>query len=224
MLIEIPNVLNVEQLIDVNRLIEQANFVDGKLSAGLAAANVKNNNELETNTPITQQLDQLVLGRLVNNPAFANSCFTKHVAGAFYARYNKNMNYGEHVDDPIMGPTGGQYRADISATIFLNNPKDYEGGELVICSSFGEKQYKLKAGSAIVYPSSSLHHVNTVTKGQRFVAVTWIQSMIADPAQRELLFNLNIAREHLINQDANSKPAKMVDMSYANLIRMWADV
>ena len=224
MLIEIPEILNFNNLIEVNRLISQARFVDGKLSAGDAAAQVKNNNELEANTPITKQLDQLVLGNLLNNTTFANACFVKRVAGAFYARYSKSMNYGDHVDDPIMGPTGGQYRSDISTTVFLNNPEDYEGGELVIRSSFGEKQFKLKAGDAVVYPSSSLHHVNPVTSGQRFVAVTWIQSMITDPAKRELLFNLNIARENLMSQDSNSQTSKMVDISYANLIRMWADV
>jgi PKHD-type hydroxylase len=224
MLIEIPNVLGEAQLDQVKKLILQATFVDGKISAGMAAKQVKNNEELEANTQITQQLDQLVLGNLVRHPIYKNAAFAKRVAGAFYARYNNKMHYGDHVDDPIMGPPGGQYRTDVSTTVFLTEPDEYEGGELVIRSTFGEKQYKIKAGNAVMYPSSSLHHVNPVTSGERVVAVTWAQSMIADPAKRELLYNLNTAREALLKQDAKNETAKLVDISFANLVRMWADV
>jgi PKHD-type hydroxylase len=134
------------------------------------------------------------------------------------------MTYGNHVDDPIMGAPGQQYRSDVSTTVFLNAPEEYEGGELVINTSYGEQKVKLAAGSAVVYPSSSLHHVAEVTKGTRLVAVTWTQSLIRDPAKRELLYQLNQARESLLKSRPDDKETKNVDVAYVNLFRMWAEL
>ncbi|CAG0906174.1 unnamed protein product [Cyprideis torosa] len=134
------------------------------------------------------------------------------------------MQYGDHIDDPIMGPAQGRYRPDVSITLFLNSPDDYKGGELLIHGSFGQQTVKLPAGHAIMYPSGSLHRVCEVTAGMRLVAVTWAQSMIRDPGERELLFNLNQAREALLAEDSTSDIAKKVDHTYINLVRKWADV
>ena len=123
-----------------------------------------------------------------------------------------------------MGPPGQQYRSDVSTTVFLNEPDDYVGGELVINTSFGEQKIKLAAGAAVVYPSSSLHHVAEVTAGTRLVAVTWTQSIIRDPARRELLYQLNQARESLLKTRPDDSETKNVDVAYVNLFRMWAEL
>jgi PKHD-type hydroxylase len=116
------------------------------------------------------------------------------------------------------------YRSDVSITVFLSDPAGYDGGELVINTPFGEQQVKLPAGDAVMYPSSSLHRVAEVTRGERFVAVTWLQSLVRDPARRELLHELNSVREHMLASAPESEDAKLVNKSYVNLVRMWGDV
>ena len=224
MLITIPHVLTPHQLAQVRQLLEGAEFVDGKLSAGMAARKVKNNEEAAQDAGLHQQLNQIVMGSLVKHPGFQLAAFPHRVATAFYARYRKGMTYGDHVDDPVMGPPGGQYRSDVSTTIFLNAPEEYEGGELVVRTPFGEQKTKLAAGSAVVYPSASLHHVTEVTSGERLVAVTWIQSMIRDAARRELLYDLGTAREKLLRENPQAEETQKVDVSYVNLVRMWAEI
>lgn len=224
MLITIPNILDQERLGFIQQNLEKATFVDGKLSAGMAAKRVKNNEELSTNEQLMQQLNNLVMGSLVQHDEFKAAAIPFRVAAPYYARYTKGKSYGDHVDDPIMGTGGQQYRSDVSATVFLNEPSEYEGGELVITTSFGEQKIKLAAGSAVVYPSSSLHHVAEVTSGTRLVAVTWSQSMIRDPAKRELLYQLNQARESLLKNRPDDDETKKVDVSYVNLFRMWSEL
>ena len=224
MLITIPNILDSQRLDFIRQVLEKANFVDGTLSAGMAAKRVKNNEELAADDQQMQQLNNLVMGSLVQHDEFKAAAIPFRVAAPYYARYSKGMTYGDHVDDPIMGGGGQQYRSDVSTTVFLNEPSEYEGGELVITTSFGEQKVKLAAGSAVVYPSSSLHHVAEVTKGVRLVAVTWSQSMIRDPAKRELLYQLNQARESLLKQRPDDKETKLIDVSYVNLFRMWSEL
>ena len=224
MLITIPNILDAQRLDFIRQVLEKANFIDGTLSAGMAAKRVKNNEELAADDAQMQQLNNLVMGSLIQHEEFKAAAIPFRVAAPYYARYSKGMTYGDHVDDPIMGGAGQQYRSDVSTTVFLNEPSEYEGGELVITTSFGEQKIKLAAGSAVVYPSSSLHHVAEVTKGTRLVAVTWSQSMIRDPAKRELLYQLNQARESLLKQRPDDAETKQVDVSYVNLFRMWSEL
>ena len=224
MLITIPNILDKERLDFIIQTLEKSKFVDGTLSAGMAAKRVKNNEELEASEQQMQQLNNLVMGSLIQHEEFKAAAIPFRVAAPYYARYTKGMAYGDHVDDPIMGSGGQQYRSDISTTVFLNDPTEYDGGELVITTSFGEQKVKLPAGSAVVYPSSSLHHVAEVTKGTRLVAVTWAQSMIRDPAKRELLYTLNQARESLLKNRPEEAETKQVDVSYVNLFRMWSEL
>jgi PKHD-type hydroxylase len=134
------------------------------------------------------------------------------------------MGYGAHVDDAVMGPSGQQYRSDISITVFLSPASDYDGGELVIDTAFGQQQVKLPAGDAIVYPSSSLHHVADVTRGERLVAVTWLQSLIRDPAQRQVLYELGVVRDELLASQHNEEQARRLSAVYSNVFRMWADM
>jgi len=224
MLITIPDILDKQRLDFINQVLEKANFIDGTLSAGMAAKRVKNNEELAADEQQMQQLNNLVMGSLVQHDEFKAAAIPLRVAAPYYARYTKGMTYGDHVDDPIMGAAGQQYRSDVSTTVFLNEPDEYEGGELVITTSFGEQKIKLSAGSAVVYPSSSLHHVAEVTKGTRLVAVTWTQSIIRDPAKRELLYQLNQARESLLKNRPDDFETKQIDISYVNLFRMWSEL
>jgi PKHD-type hydroxylase len=133
------------------------------------------------------------------------------------------MSYGEHVDDPVMGE-GALYRSDVSVTIFLNDPAEYDGGELIITTAFGEQPVKLAAGDAVLYPSSSVHRVAEITRGERLVAVSWIQSMVRNPEQRALLHELNQARETLLSEQPDSEETRRVNQSYINLVRMWSEV
>ena len=224
MLITIPDILDKQRLDFINQTLAKAKFIDGTLSAGMAAKRVKNNEELAADDQQMQQLNNLVMGSLVQHDKFKAAAIPFRVAAPYYARYSKGMTYGDHVDDPIMGGAGQQYRSDVSTTVFLNEPDEYEGGELVITTSFGEQKIKLSAGSAVVYPSSSLHHVAEVTKGTRLVAVTWTQSMIRDPAKRELLYQLNQARESLLKNRPDDFETKQIDISYVNLFRMWSEL
>jgi PKHD-type hydroxylase len=223
MLLQIPRVVSKDKLTVIRAILAKAQFVDGKLSAGMAAERVKNNEELASDTKEIQQLNNLVMGSLVQHPLYQSAALPIKIASPFYARYRPGMTYGDHVDDPVMGPPQGRYRSDVSTTVFLNEPDDYEGGELVIRTSFGDQRIKLPAGHAVVYPSSSLHHVAEVTEGERLVAVTWAQSMVRDASKRELLYDLNQARESLLKHRPEEEETKRVDVAYVNLIRMWAD-
>lgn len=224
MMLQIPGVLKPTQLDTVRALLSKARFVDGKLSAGMAAKRVKNNEELASDASEIQQLNNIVMGSLVQHPMYQSGALPTRIAVPFYARYTAGKQYGDHVDDPIMGPPGQRYRSDVSITVFLNEPTDYEGGELTIRTAFGDRQVKLPAGDAVMYPSASLHHVAEVTQGERLVAVTWLQSMIRDPAKRELLYEMNSVREKLLRDHAEMSESKKLDICYANLIRMWAEI
>jgi PKHD-type hydroxylase len=224
MMLLLEKVLNATQLENVRRTLARAEFVDGKLSAGKVAQAVKNNEELKANAQLLELLNNEVMGSLVKHPVYQAGALPQRVASPFYARYTPGMHYGDHVDDPIMGAQGQHYRTDVSITVFLNEPDEYEGGALVINTSFGENQVKLKAGDAVMYPSGSLHHVAEVTKGERLVAVTWVQSMVRDPAKRELLYTLFQAKEKLLETSPNEQTSNQVNTAYVNLMRMWADV
>jgi len=224
MLVEIRNLLSPEQLQNIRQHLEKGEFVDGRLSAGSAASKVKNNQELSQAGQLTDYLNNLVMGTLLAHPTYQAAVMPFRVASPFYARYRPGMRYGDHVDDPIMGPPGGQYRTDVSTTVFLNEANEYEGGELVINTSFGEHKVKLNAGDAVTYPSSSLHHVAEVSDGERLVAVTWAQSMVRDPAQRELLYTLYQAKEKLLMERPDDEETAQVNTAYVNLVRMWAEM
>jgi len=223
MLLTLPGVLNQEELAVVHDLLSRGTFIDGKLSAGEEAVRVKNNQELSANNELMAPLNNLVMGRLVNHPVYLAAALPLKIAAPYYAKYGKGMAYGNHVDDPVMGPVGQRYRSDLSITVFLNQPDDYEGGELTIQTSFGDQTVKLKAGDAVMYPSSSTHRVAEVISGQRIVAVTWLQSMVRDPARRELLYNLHQAREALLKSQPGAASTEQVSNSYVNLVRMWSD-
>ena len=224
MLVTIPEVLDKEEIRMVQELMETATFREGAATAGSEARRVKNNHEMFISEIETQRLNNLVMGKLVRNPDYIAAAFAARIAAPIYAKYTPGMYYGNHVDDPVMGPPGQRYRSDISITIFLNDPEDYEGGELVITTTFGEQKIKLAAGDAVLYPSSSTHRVAEVTKGERIVAVTWLQSTVREPAKREILYNLAKAREGLIESAPGSDELELLSNSYVNLVRMWTEI
>jgi len=224
MLVTIPEVLNKEDISVILDLMASANFREGTSSAGSEAKRVKNNHEMFISEIETQRLNNLVMGKLVKNPTYIAAAFAARIAAPYYAKYTTGMHYGNHVDDPVMGPPNQRYRSDISITIFLNEPDAYDGGELVISTAFGEQKVKLNAGDAVLYPSSSTHRVAEVTRGERLVAVTWLQSTVRDPARREILFNLGQAREKLIETAPGSSELELLSNSYCNLVRMWSDI
>ncbi len=224
MLVTIPEVLNQEDIEIINELMATANFRSGETSAGSEARRVKNNHEMFISEIETQRLNNLVMGKLVKHPTYIAAAFAARIAVPYYAKYTTGMYYGDHVDDPVMGPPNQRYRSDISITIFLNDKQAYDGGELVINTTYGQREIKLDAGDAVLYPSSSIHHVNEVTRGERLVAVTWLQSTVRDPAKREILYNLGEARNHLIENAPDSEALKHLSSSYCNLLRMWSDI
>lgn len=224
MLLVIPKVLDAVRLQEVQGLLKHADFLDGKLSAGKEAQQVKHNQELSANSPQRRRLDALVMSALVQHPQYQAAVLPLRVASAFYVRYQAGMGYGFHIDDPVMGPMSGRYRSDVSTTIFLNEPSAYEGGELVIRSFFGEQQIKAEAGAAVLYPSSTWHQVAPVTQGERLVAITWAQSMVKSAEQRELLYQLAQAREGLLAKMPDTDELAQLSTAYSNLVRMWSEV
>ncbi|MCW9012351.1 MAG: Fe2+-dependent dioxygenase [Gammaproteobacteria bacterium] len=224
MLLPIPGILDQKQLKKVREILNNSRFVDGRLSAGLTARKVKNNEEIPQDAQVLNQLNHIVMNALYNHPVFQAGVIPHRVATPFYARYGKGQYYGDHVDDPIMGPMNGRYRTDVSTTVFLNEPDEYAGGETVIHTQYGERKVKLAAGDAITYPSGSLHHVAEVTDGTRLVAVTWTQSMVRDPAKRELLYELYRTRDALQKKMPDDEETTRLDHTYINLMRMWAEI
>ena len=224
MLLRIHSVLDRNELVIVRRMLANTPFVDGKLSAGQAARRVKNNQEVDRHAHELEQLNSLVMGKLVQHPAYRSAALPLRVAAPYYARYTPGMRYGDHVDDPVMGADGTLYRSDVSITVFISDPAEYDGGELEINTPFGDQQVKLPAGDAVMYPSSSLHRVAEVTRGERLVAVTWLQSLVRDPARRELLHELNSVRERMLANTPDTEDAKLINKTYVNLVRMWGDV
>jgi PKHD-type hydroxylase len=224
MMLSITKVLNTAQLSKVREILTAAPFVDGKLSAGHAAARVKMNQEVARGAAELNQLNNEIMNALVRHPTYRAGALPVRVAAPYYARYTPGMTYGDHVDDPVMGSDGMVYRSDVAITVFLSDVHEYDGGELVVRTNFGEQRVKLPAGDAVMYPASSLHHIAPITRGERLVAVTWVQSAVRDPARRELLYELNLARERLLQESPNSDVAAWVNRSYVNLVRMWSDI
>jgi PKHD-type hydroxylase len=222
-MLTIPSVIDNAQREVILQALAEATFVDGKLTAGDAAKRVKSNQELDQAGEISGYLSKIIIGNLYNNPVFRSAALPNSVSTPIIAKYTRGMKYGDHIDDPVMGE-GPRFRCDIASTVFLNSPEDYEGGELVVNTAFGQQKVKLPAGDAVIYPASSLHHVAEVTKGERIVAVTWIQSLVREPEKRAILHDLNTVREKMLIESPDNEDTARIDHSYTNLVRMWAEV
>jgi len=224
MLLQLENVLDANKLNNIREMLTKVTFIDGKHSAGQAANRVKNNEEMKQGTQQAEYLDHLLMGSLAENADFRSGALPYRVAQPVFARYTQGMQYGNHVDDPIMGGGAEKFRTDVSITVFLNEPEEYEGGELIINTSYGEKSVKMPAGSAVMYPSASVHRVAEITGGERLAAIVWLQSIVRDPAQRELLYNLGQARNKLLANTPDASETQQVDHAYVNLLRMWGEI
>jgi PKHD-type hydroxylase len=218
MLLSIADVLSAADVEDVRTGLATATFVDGKATAGWSARLVKSNLQASRG-PDLERVRGLIDTRLREHPVFALAVRPKTILGPMFSRYEPGHAYGTHVDDALMGGV----RTDVSFTLFLADPDNYDGGELVIDTAAGEEAFKLPPGSAVAYPSSTLHRVTPVTRGARLAAIGWVRSFVRDPAQRELLFDLETARRRLFDREGKSADGDLLAKCAANLVRMWCD-
>ena len=224
MLIRIPDVLGPEALARAQQLLASAPWEAGQASAGPQAAQVKNNQQLPPTCAQALELQALVLGGLEKHPLFFSATLPKKVFPPMFNRYGGEHNaYGNHVDNAVRyAPSGVRTRTDISCTVFLADPASYDGGELVVLGGSGEQRVKLAAGAAVVYPGSSVHRVEPVTRGVRLASFFWIESMVRSDEQRRLLFDLDLQLMRLRERDGETSEAVALTGTYHNLLRMWA--
>jgi PKHD-type hydroxylase len=218
-IIFIGQLLAPEQVTRLRELMAKAKFVDGRKTAGALAQQVKNNRQIDPDDETVPEMRQIVADALDANQLLYSAARPRHIRPPLFSRYVPGMEYGNHVDDAIMGGM----RTDLSFTLFLSDPETYDGGELVIDSTAGEQEIKLPAGSAVLYPATSLHRVAPVTRGERLAAVTWIRSMVRDAGQREILFDLDRVHEALFKRDGKSADVDLLAKTQANLLRLWAE-
>lgn len=223
MILCIDHVLTPQEIELIVGKLATAEFVDGKLTAGWHAKAVKDNLQLKGDAPLTQELRTVVYQALRKNALFQTAVRPKIVRPIIFSRYEPGMSYGFHVDNALMGDET-PVRSDVSLTLFLSPADSYKGGELVMDTSLGEQAFKLNAGSMIVYPSSTLHRVEPVKEGVRLAAVTWIQSLIRDPNEREILFDLDTVRQVIFKKYGKSTEFDLLSKTHANLMRKWVDV
>lgn len=225
MLLHIPDVLNADELKRARALLQNAPWTDGKLSAGTQAAEVKNNEQLPHDCEAAGQIRAMVLRGLDRSPAFFSAALPKKVFTPRVNRYGGSTNhYGNHIDNAIRAlPDGQRARTDISCTVFLADPDEYEGGELCISDTYGEQAVKLPAGHMVLYPGTSLHQVRPVTRGHRLACFLWIESMVRSDEQRRLLYELDMNLLRLRQQHGETPETTALTGTYHNLLRMWAD-
>lgn len=222
MMLTIPNVLNQADVEEMLEQLSKAEFIDGKATAGWNAKLVKNNLQLNTSDPQAAELQQKVASALANHPLFQMAVRPKTIHSLRFSRYEKDMSYGSHVDNAYMG--GSQHlRTDVSFTLFLSAPETYQGGELELDDVSGGRRIKLPAGSAFVYPSSTLHEVKPVTEGERWVVVGWVTSLIRDPSEREILFEIDTVRRSLFAKDGKTDEFDLLTKTHSNLLRKWGE-
>jgi PKHD-type hydroxylase len=226
MLLAIPNVLSGAQVAQGRQILDQAEWVDGRVTAGIQSARTKDNMQLPENSPGARQLGDMVLEALGKNALFISAALPRHVFPPLFNRYTGGQSFGTHVDNAIrqVTGTGNRIRTDLSATLFFAAPEEYDGGELVVEDTFGTHEVKLQAGHMILYPSTSLHHVRPVTRGARVASFFWIQSMIRDDGQRTLLFDMDTAIQRLNADHPEHPSATQLTGVYHNLLRQWAEI
>jgi PKHD-type hydroxylase len=225
MLLHIPGVLSREELAGIRRALDGAPWADGRETVGVQGAQVKRNEQLADTSPLKAQLGKVVLAALERSALFFAAALPLKILPPRFNRYIGGGEYGFHIDGAVMRVDAGeQLRSDVSCTLFLNEPDEYEGGELVVSDTYGEHEVRLPAGDLIVYPSSSLHKVTPVTRGARLASFFWVQSMVRNDAQRRLLFEIDTSIESLRRANADAGAVLQLTGAYHNLLRMWAEV
>ena len=226
MLLQIPGVLTRQQIAACRAVMDAAAWVDGNVTAGHQSALAKNNMQLPEGSVEARQLGDIVLAALERSPLFISGALPLKVFPPLFNRYAGGQAFGIHVDNAIRSLAGTDFRirTDLSCTLFLAEPDEYDGGELVIEDTYGEQRAKLPAGDMVLYPSTSLHHVTPVTRGARIASFFWLQSMVRDDGQRSTLFQLDSTIQQLVARLGNADP-QVVQLTgiYHNLLRRWAD-
>jgi len=224
MLLHIPEILAGDELAAVRRSLEAADWTDGRETVGAQGAQVKRNQQLPDASSLKAELGGLVLAALQRSPLFFAAALPLKILPPRFNRYTGGGEYGFHVDGAVMRLGGGeQLRSDVSCTLFLNDPDEYDGGELIVSDTYGEHEVKLPAGDMILYPSSSLHRVTPVTRGARLASFFWVQSMIRDDARRRMLFEMDASIETLRLGGADRDAVLRLTGIYHNLLRQWAE-
>lgn len=225
MLLKIPNVLTAEQVRECRALMEQAQWIDGKVTAGYQSAQAKNNIQLPEDSDAARRMGDMIIAALGQNLLFMSAALPLKIFPPLFNCYQGGHSFGTHVDNairPVKG-TPHKVRTDLSATLFLSEADEYEGGELVMEDTYGVHTAKLPAGHLVLYPSTSLHHVTPVTRGARLASFFWIQSMVREDSERALLFDLDMGIQRLRQEHPQSQTEVSLTGVYHNLLRKWAD-
>lgn len=226
MLLHIPDILSPEQVAQFRTRLDGADWADGRVTAGYQSSQAKNNGQLRESDPLARELGAIVKNAVLNNPTFFAAALPEHVYPPLFNRYGEGQHFGFHVDNAIRYDRTREpalaVRTDLSATLFLAAPDEYDGGELVIEDTFGTHEVKLPAGHLVLYPGSSLHEVRPVTRGARVACFFWMQSLVRSPGQRRLLFDMDVAIQQLTATGADAKALLGLTGVYHNLLRQWA--
>jgi PKHD-type hydroxylase len=225
MLLQIPQVITVGEAAQFRERIASAHWVDGSVTAGHQSAQVKRNEQLPEESAEARETGAKIMTALQRSALFFSAALPKQVYPPLFNRYSGGMNFGNHVDGAIRvhAPTGTRIRADLSATLFLTSPDEYEGGELLVEDTYGTHSVKLAAGDMVLYPAASLHRVTPVTRGARVSSFFWIQSMVRDDGQRALLFDMDMAIVRMARDHPGHPALVSLTGCYHNLLRMWAE-
>jgi PKHD-type hydroxylase len=225
MLLPIPDVLTAAQVVQARQILDQAEWIDGKVTAGHQSAKAKDNMQLPEGSPAARQVGDMILNALGQKALFIAAALPLRVFPPLFNRYQGGQSFGTHVDNAIrqIPGTGHRIRTDLSATLFFANPDEYDGGELVVEDTYGVHNVKLPAGHLVLYPSTSLHHVQPVTRGARVASFFWLQSMVRDDGERTLLFDLDVAIQRINREMPESPAGVQLTGIYHNLLRRWAD-
>jgi PKHD-type hydroxylase len=224
-LIRIPNVLSAQEVAQCRDALDTASWADGRHSAGYLSQGVKNNAQLADTDPVARRLAKTILESLEKNDMFTAAALPLKVLPPLFNRYAEGQSYGDHIDGairPVAG-TSHRIRTDLSATLFLSSLESYEGGELTVLDALGERSIKLPAGDMVLYPGTSVHRVEPVTRGSRLAAFFWIQSMVRDDTQRAILYELDTAIQRLAADVPEHDALVSLAGVYHNLLRCWAD-
>jgi PKHD-type hydroxylase len=226
MMIHVPKVLSPEQVAECRSLLETAEWSDGKATVGEQGAQVKRNRQLPELSPVARQLGELILNAVARHPLFFSAALPRKSVPPLFNRYESGESYGDHIDGSVRAVPGSTHfiRTDLSSTLFLSDPSEYDGGELLVFDTYGGQQVKLPAGDLILYTAGSLHRVNTVTRGARISSVFWTQSMVPDERHRTLLFQMDQTIQRLRGRHGESAETVELAGHYHNLLRMWAEV
>jgi len=225
-IVRIPGLLDAEHLAAIDTLLREASWEDGRATAGFQSSQVKHNLQLAHGSAAARQAGDIVLRALERHPDFVSATLPRHVYPPLFNRYEPGMSFGNHVDNAVRQIPGTHHRlrTDVSATLFLSTPADYDGGELIVEDTFGTHAVKLGAGDLVIYPASSLHRVEPVTRGARMAAFFWVQSMVRDDSARTTLFEMDTAIRELSASGADGGALLRLTACYHNLLRRWADV